>query len=96
MYLLHGDRVAFRHQDARHVADGNLGRRRPAAQVPALDRQPGAALHRTVQGEDLPERRRKRKARCENSVVGFDKQDVRRSRGAGGAALEVVIQTAET
>lgn len=84
MYLLHGDRVAFRHQAARHVADGNLDRRRPAAKVPALDRQPGAALHRTVQGEDLPERRRKRKARCENSVVGFDKQDAQSGGGVEG------------
>lgn len=55
MYLLHGDGVAFGHNAARHVADRNLHRRRPAAQVPALDRQPGAALHRTVQGEDLPD-----------------------------------------
>lgn len=54
MYLLHGDRVAFGHEAARHVADGNRDRRRPAAQVLALDRQPGAAPHRTVQGEDLP------------------------------------------
>lgn len=60
-HLLHGDRVVLRHEAARHVADGDLHRHRPATQVPALDRQPGAALHRTLQGEDLPKRQEKEK-----------------------------------